>query len=60
MSFHFQPVVYDSYKRKELMDVIEQHPDEVLAYGYFTSDDPNAATLIANSTFNYHKVTPTM
>lgn len=42
------------------MDIIEQHPDEVLAYGYFTSDDPSTAILIANSTFLYQKVTPTM
>lgn len=42
------------------MDIIEQYPEDVLAYGYFTSDDYTTATLIANSTFAYQKNTPTM
>lgn len=42
------------------MDVIEQYSNDVLAYGYFTTDDLTTATLIANSTFNYHKLPPTM
>lgn len=42
------------------MDVIMKYPNEVLAYGYFTTDDPDTATLLADSTFNYQKTTPTM
>lgn len=42
------------------MDTIEQYPDHILAYGYFTSDDLATATLLANSTFAYQKTTPTM
>lgn len=42
------------------MDIISQFPDEILAYGYFTTDDFNTAALIANSTFAYQKNPPTM
>lgn len=53
-------MAFDAYKRKEIMEVIEQHGEGVLAYGYFTSDDITTATLIANSTFKYNLETPTM
>lgn len=42
------------------MEIIEQHADAILAYGYFSSDDIPNATLIANSTFKYNLETPTM
>lgn len=42
------------------MEIIESNKSEVLAYGYFTSEDPETAKLIANSTFKYHLETPTM
>lgn len=53
-------IVFDAYKRREIMDVIDQYRDDVLAYGYFTTDNCETAQLIANSTFNYHKNPPTM
>lgn len=52
--------VFDAYKRREIMEVIEEYRDDVLAYGYFTTDNCKTAQLIANSTFNYHKNPPTM
>lgn len=52
--------VFDAYKRREIMDVIDEFRDDVLAYGYFTTDNCETAQLIANSTFNYHKSPPTM
>lgn len=42
------------------MEVIELYRDEILAYGYFTTDNYETAQLVANSTFNYHKNSPTM
>lgn len=42
------------------MEVIEQHVEAILAYGYFTTDDLTTTTLIANSTFKYNLETPTM
>lgn len=42
------------------MEVIELYRDDILAYGYFTTDNCETAQLIANSTFNYHKNPPTM
>lgn len=53
-------LVFDAYKRKDIMDIIERNRDEILAYGYFTTDDFNSAVLIANSTFTYQKNPPTM
>lgn len=53
-------VGFDAYKRREIMEIIEQHGEAILAYGYFTSDDIPNATLIANSTFKYNLETPTM
>lgn len=42
------------------MDLFEQYSDAILAYGYFTTDDPKTAQLIANSTNSYQKKTPNM
>lgn len=42
------------------MDFIDVHQDDILAYGYFTTDNHETAQLLANSTFNYHKNKPTM
>lgn len=42
------------------MDLIDEYKDDILAYGYFTTDDFETAELIANSTFSYHKNPPTM
>lgn len=53
-------IVFDAYKRHELMGVIEAYRDDVLAYGYFTTDNCETAQLIANSTFDYNKNPPTM
>lgn len=51
---------FEAYKRKDVMEVIEKFPDDILAYGYFTSDDPTAMKLIANSTFKYQTETALM
>lgn len=53
-------IALDAYKRKDIMDIIDTHREDILAYGYFTSDDFSTAQLIANSTFTYHQRPPTM
>lgn len=53
-------IAFDAYKHKDIMDVIDTHRDNILAYGYFTSDNFSATELIANSTFTYHQRPPTM
>lgn len=53
-------MIFDAYKRKELMEIVEKNRADILAYGYFTTDDHRCAELIANSTYNYHQKPPTM
>lgn len=53
-------IAFDAYKRKDIMEVIDSHREDILAYGYFTSDNFSATELIANSTFTYHHRPPTM
>lgn len=53
-------MAFDAYKCKDIMEVIDAHREDILAYGYFTSDDFSAPELIANSTFTYHHRPPTM
>lgn len=38
------------------MEVIAEHPDDILAYGYFTNEDPSTAKLLADSTYKYEKM----
>lgn len=42
------------------MEVIQIYREDVIAYGYFTTDNPETAQLIANSTFLYVTNPPTM
>lgn len=38
------------------MELIAEHPDDILAYGYFTSEKPTSAKIIADSTYRYDKI----
>lgn len=42
------------------METFETYKESILAYGYFTNEDPATAQLIANSTFKYEKAKRTM
>lgn len=53
-------MVFDAYKRKDLMNVIDRHREDILAYGYFTNENHEVAELIATSTFNYQQKPPSM
>lgn len=49
-------IVFDAFKRHELMSQIEAAPDDILAYGFFTTEQPEAASLLATSTFKYERL----
>lgn len=53
-------IAFDAYKWRDIMEIIDMYQDDILAYGYFTTDNHETAQLLANSTFNYHKNMPTM
>ncbi|XP_017055519.1 fibrous sheath CABYR-binding protein [Drosophila ficusphila] len=46
-------MAFDASKRKEIMNVVDRHKDDVPLYGYFSSAEPDEAELIANSTDKY-------
>lgn len=51
---------FDAYKRNDLMEAFAQLPGTILAYGYFTTEEPTTAKLLANSTFKYEKTKRTL
>lgn len=50
---------YDAFKRHDIMPLLEQFPKAVMRYGFFTSDVPEEAQLIAKSNIAYEKRKPT-
>ena len=46
-------MAFETYKSADIMAALPDYGDDILAYGYFTSDDPEAALLVANSTLAY-------
>ncbi|XP_055376299.1 thioredoxin domain-containing protein 6 isoform X2 [Condylostylus longicornis] len=48
-------VIFDAYKKKEIRDLITKWNEDVLSYGFFTSEDPNEAKVVANSAKNYEE-----
>lgn len=46
-------ISFDVFKAKDVFEVCSKYQDAILAYGYFTTDEPNSAQLIANSTRKY-------
>lgn len=53
-------ICFDAYKRNDLMELFEKMPEDILAYGYFTTEVPDTAKLLANSTFKYEKTKRTL
>lgn len=51
-------MIYDAFKRNDIMEVYHKFKPFMLAYGYFTTDDVNATELIANTTDSYLKKKP--
>lgn len=48
-------VVFDAIRRSEIADVIEKYPEQVLRYGFFTSEVPEEAQLVAKSIKKYER-----
>lgn len=48
-------LIYDAFKRREVMDVMDQFPDDVMRFGFFTSEDPRTAQLVAKTPANFTK-----
>lgn len=42
-------VSFDAFKRSEVLDIINQYPEDVMRYGFFTSEVPEEAKLIAKT-----------
>lgn len=42
-------VAYDAFKSPEVMELNDKYPGQILAYGFFTSDIPAEAKLIAKT-----------
>uniref|UniRef100_A0A1A9WQ32 DUF4746 domain-containing protein n=1 Tax=Glossina brevipalpis TaxID=37001 RepID=A0A1A9WQ32_9MUSC len=48
-------MAFDAYKKKELLVHAERNKSDVPMYGFFTSDNPEEATFIANSDIKYSR-----
>uniref|UniRef100_T1GUM7 DUF4746 domain-containing protein n=1 Tax=Megaselia scalaris TaxID=36166 RepID=T1GUM7_MEGSC len=46
-------LAFDAHKTRQVAPIMNKNPEDILHYGYFTSDDPEDAKLIANSIPNY-------
>lgn len=51
-------MIFDAFKRQDIMDVYHKFKQFMLAYGYFTTSDPKNTELIANTTESYLKKKP--
>lgn len=51
-------MIYDAFKRSDIMEVYHKFKPFMLAYGYFTTSDPTTTELIANTTDSYLKKKP--
>lgn len=50
---------FDAFKRHDVLPLMEMFPKSVMRYGFFTSDNPDVAQLIAKSNNAYEKRKPT-
>ncbi|XP_055907207.1 uncharacterized protein LOC129942355 [Eupeodes corollae] len=51
-------MAFDAYKKKDIFEIVQKNKNDVLLYGFFTSDNPDKATLIANSLAKYDAKPP--
>lgn len=42
-------VAYDAFKKQEIMNTIQKHSNDVMRIGFFSSDSPNQAKLLAKT-----------
>lgn len=52
--------VFDAYKRQNIFDACKPNEEDILSYGYFSSEDLQNCTLIAKTTEKYDALKPTV
>lgn len=52
--------VFDAYKRQNIFETCKPNDDDILSYGYFTSEDLTVCTLLAKTTEKYDTLKPTV
>lgn len=48
-------VVFDAIRRHEIASLMEKFSDQVIRYGFFTSEHPEDAKLVAKSIYKYER-----
>lgn len=48
-------ITFDTFKRKEVYELMEEYPDDIMKYGFFTTDNPETATLICKTKDKFEK-----
>ncbi|XP_018319594.1 fibrous sheath CABYR-binding protein [Agrilus planipennis] len=49
-------IAFDAFRRREILELVENYPNEVLRYGFFTSEDPDKAQLIAKNVRKFEQL----
>lgn len=52
--------VFDAYKRHNIFDACQPYMEDILAFGYFSSEDITTCTLLAKTTDKYDLLKPTV
>lgn len=52
--------VFDAYKRQNIFDACQPFIEDILAFGYFSSEDIATCTLLAKTTDKYDLLKPTV
>lgn len=52
--------VFDAYKRQNIFDACKPDDSDVLAFGYFSSEEISTCTLLGKKTDHYELLKPTV
>jgi len=53
-------IAFDAIKRRDVFEICDQYPEDILSYGFFTNTDLQSAQLIAKTSDAYYKKKPSM
>ncbi|KAF2892729.1 hypothetical protein ILUMI_13445 [Ignelater luminosus] len=48
-------IAFDAVKRREVIDVMNDYPDDIMRFGFFTTDSPETAKLVAKTVQKYER-----